>query len=96
MKHFLIDPKTVLGGIVYTNEKQEVVHLSLLAGNTVPEYSANAEIDLFVIQGCVELQLEKEQTAETIRTGELVILEANTVHSMTAVEDSQILAFKVK
>lgn len=96
MKHFYIDPKTLLGGIVHTDEKQEIVHLSLLAGNTVPEYQINAEISLFVIEGCIELNLKEENKIERVGARELVVLPENTIHSMSAKENSQILVIKVK
>ena len=42
-KHFL-DPDTLLGRIVTSQDKYEIVHLSLNAGNEVPEYKNEAEI----------------------------------------------------
>lgn len=94
MKHFYIDPKTVLGGIVYSDARQEVVHLSLLKGNTVPEYSMDAEINLFLIEGNVEVALDADR--KELNARELLILEPNRQHSMKALEDSQILVTKIR
>lgn len=94
MKHFYIDPKMLFGGIVYTAEKQEIVHLSLQKGNTVPDYVWTNEVNLFVIEGEVELHLETE--TRVLNARELVVIEPFAKHKMLALENSQILVIKIK
>ena len=83
-KHFL-DPNTLLGRIVTSKDKYEVVHLSLKAGNEVPEYKNEAEILIFVIDEAVIL-----------KSLELLEIPANVAHRMVAVKDSQVMAIKIK
>ena len=91
-KHFL-DPATLLGRIVTSKDKYEVVHLSLKAGNEVPEYKNEAEILIFVIEGEILLTTDE---AVTIGSLELLEIPANTAHRMMAVKDSQVIAVKIK
>lgn len=98
MKHFYLDPKTLLGGVVHRNDRQEIVHLSLMAGNTVPSYQMDAQIDLFVIEGRLELSLGERGEEKTLTLGprELVVVEPSQAHQMKALADSQVLVIKVK
>lgn len=108
MKHFYIDPETLLGGIVYTDDKQEIVHLSLLTGNTVPDYQYDGKINLLVMAGKIELTIEepvdgnhkmdlpKQRQVLELGPRELVVLEKNTVHRLVALTDSQVLVVKIK
>lgn len=91
-KHFL-DPTTLLGKVVTSKDKYEVVHLSLKSGNEVPEYKNEAEILIFVIEG--EILLITEETL-TLKSCELTEIPSNVAHRMVAVKDSQIMAVKVK
>ena len=92
-KHFL-DPNTLLGRIVTSKDKYEVVHLSLKAGNEVPEYKNNeAEILIFVIEGEILLMTDE---AVTLKSFELLEIPANVAHRMVAVKDSQVMAVKIK
>lgn len=91
-KHFL-DPNTLLGRIVTTKDKYEAVHLSLKAGNEVPEYKNEAEILIFVIEGEVLLRTNEETILKSL---ELAEIPSNVEHKMIAVKDSQVLAVKVK
>ena len=92
-KHFL-DPNTLLGRIVTSKDKYEVVHLSLKAGNEVPEYKNNeAEILIFVIEGEILLMTDE---AVTIKSLELFEIPTNVAHRMIAVKDSQVMAVKIK
>lgn len=60
MKHFYIDKNEFLGGVVvFTNDKQEIVHLSLKAGNEVPTHANKAQADIFIISGEVDFSVGK-------------------------------------
>nr|WP_315102123.1 cupin domain-containing protein [uncultured Catonella sp.] len=91
-KHFL-DPATLLGRIVTSKDKYEIVHLSLKAGNEVPEYKNEAEILIFVIEGEILFITEDEVTLKSL---ELLEVPSNMPHRMTALKDSQVLAVKIK
>lgn len=91
-KHFL-DPDTLLGRIVTSQDKYEVVHLSLKAGNEVPEYKNEAEILIFVIEGEILLMTDE---AITLKSLELVEIPSNLAHRMAAVKDSQLMVVKIK
>ena len=91
-KHFL-DPNTLLGRIVTSKAKYEVVHLSLKAGNEVPEYKNEAEILIFVIEGEVMLITDE---AVNLKSLELVEIGSNVAHRMMAVKDSLVMAVKIK
>lgn len=91
-KHFL-DPDTLLGRIVTSQDKYEIVHLSLKAGNEVPEYKNEAEILIFVIEGEILLMTDE---AITLKSLELVEIPSNVAHRMAAVKDSQLMAVKIK
>ena len=91
-KHFL-DPDTLLGRIVTSQDKYEVVHLSLKAGNEVPEYKNEAEILIFVIDGEILLITDE---AVSLKSLELAEISSNVAHRMVAVKDSQVIAVKIK
>lgn len=94
MKQFYIDPKMLFGGIVYKGEGQEIVHLSLRKGNTVPDYTWDHEVTLFVIDGKVELSTGEE--SRILKERELAVIDPKITHNMVALEDSQVLAVKVR
>ena len=91
-KHFL-NPNTLLGRIVTSKEKYEVVHLSLKAGNEVPEYKNEAEILILVIEGEILLRTDEDTVLKSL---ELVEVPSNVEHKMIAVKDSQVMAVKIK
>ncbi|MGP1612312.1 MAG: cupin domain-containing protein [Catonella sp.] len=91
-KHFL-DPNTLLGRIVTSKEKYEVVHLSLKAGNEVPEYKNESEILIFVIEGEILLKTEEDIV---LKSFELAEVPSSVEHKMIAVKDSQVMAVKIK
>ncbi|MGP1433945.1 MAG: cupin domain-containing protein [Catonella sp.] len=91
-KHFL-DPNTLLGRIVTSKEKYEVVHLSLKAGNEVPEYTNESEILIFVIEGEILLKTEEDIVLKSL---ELAEVPSRVEHKMIAVKDSQVMAVKIK
>lgn len=92
MDKYYLDSNTLLGRIVYKNENDEVVHLSLKKGNEVPEYSNNSVIILFLIDGKIQLNTDEKTI---LYKNEMVRLTKNIKHSIIALEDSQILAVKI-
>lgn len=92
MEKYFLDPRTLLGRVVTSKPNYEIVHLSLKAGNEVPEYRNKANIIIFVIEGEILLSADEEIF---IKERELVELPSNMEHKMTAIKDSQIMAIKV-
>ena len=87
-----MDPTTLLDRVVTSKPNYEIVHLSLKAGNEVPEYRNKANIIIFVIEGEILLSADEEIF---IKERELVELPSNMEHKMIAIKDSQIMAIKV-
>lgn len=87
-----MDPTTLLGRVVTSKPNYEIVHLSLKAGNEVPEYRNKASIIIFVIEGEILLSADEEIF---IKERELVELPGDMEHKMIAIKDSQIMAIKV-
>ena len=92
MEKYFLDPTTLLGRVVTSKPNYEIVHLSLKAGNEVPEYRNKAGIIIFVIEGEILLSADEEIF---IKERELVEIPGNMEHKMLAIKDSQIMAIKV-
>ncbi len=92
MEKYFLDPTTLLGRVVTSKPNYEIVHLSLKAGNEVPEYRNKASIIIFVIEGEILLSADEEIF---IKERELVELPGDMEHKMIAIKDSQIMAIKV-
>lgn len=91
-KHFL-NPDTLLGRVVSTKDKYQVVHLSLKKGNEVPDFKMDVNILIFVLSGTVRLVAGEEEIL--LNAQDLVEMEPNREHMMFALEDSQIFVVKV-
>ncbi len=85
MKHYILDPKALLGGVIAQDDDQELVQLSLQKDNEIPPYQSEAIILLLVLNGSVQVTTE----AETVATQglQVVRIEPNEVHSIRALED---------
>lgn len=86
MKQYTIDPKTLLGGIISSDNDQEIVQLSLQKNNETPPYETDAIVLLLVLNGSAEII-----TTDTniITHGlQIIRLEANETHSIKALEDA--------
>ena len=92
MEKYFLNPTTLLGRVVTSKPNYEIVHLSLKAGNEVPEYRNKANIIIFVIEGEILLSADEEIF---IKERELVELPGDMEHKMIAIKDSQIMAIKV-
>ena len=92
MEKYFLDPTTLLGRVVTSKPNYEIVHLSLKAGNEVPEYRNKASIIIFVIEGEILLSAAEEIF---IKERELVEIPGDMEHKMIAIKDSQIMAIKV-
>lgn len=92
MEKYFLDPDILLGRIVTSKERYEVIHLSLKAGNEVSEYKNEADIIIFVIDGEILINTDSETE---LKSRELIEIPGNTTHKMTALKDSQVMAVKI-
>ena len=60
MKHYELDPKALLGGVIASDGNQEIVQLSLQKNNEIPAYEADAIILLLVLNGKAEIKTVDE------------------------------------
>lgn len=91
-KHYL-SPETLLGRVVSTKEKYQVVHLSLKKGNEVPDFKMDVNILVLVMSGKVKFVAGEEEM--DLQAQDLVEVDPNREHRMFALEDSQVLAIKI-
>lgn len=90
MEKLFLNPKALLGGILTTNERFEIVQLSLLKGNTVPTYQFNGDIVMFVAKGSIQIN------NEIAKENECLLFKENEPHALEAMTDTQIWVVKIK
>lgn len=93
MEKHVLSPDTLLGRVVSTKENYQVVHLSLKKGNEVPDFKMNVHIVILVMSGKIRLFAGEEEMV--LQAQDMVEVEPNREHKMTAVEDSQVFAIKI-
>lgn len=91
-KHFL-SPETLIGRVVSTKDKYQIVHLSLKKGNEVPDFKMDVNILILVMSGKVRLVAGEEEME--LSAQDMVEVPPNREHMMSALEDSQVLAVKI-
>ncbi|ASK28283.1 cupin domain-containing protein [Neisseria chenwenguii] len=86
MKQYTLDPKALLGGVIASDNDQEIVQLSLQKDNEIPTYQTDAIVLLLVLNGSAQIVTD----AATIETRglQIVRLESNEAHSIRALEDA--------
>ena len=83
MKHYELDPKALLGGVIASDGNQEIVQLSLQKDNEIP---ADAIILLLVLNGKAEIKTVDE-VLETEGL-QVIRLEPMEAHSIRALADN--------
>lgn len=86
MKQYTLDPKALLGGVIASDDDQELVQLSLQKDNEIPPYQSQAIILMVVLNGSAKIVTEQE-TIET-KGLQVVRIEPNETHSVRALEDN--------
>ena len=86
MKHYELDPKALLGGVIASDGNQEIVQLSLQKNNEIPAYETDAIILLLVLNGKAEIKT----VDEVLQTEGLQVirLEPMEAHSIRALSDN--------
>lgn len=92
MEKLYFNPGTLLGKVLLKDNRIEVVHLSLLKGNEVPEYSNNATILIYVIKGKIKFIAEEE---DIINELEMIKIESGVTHKMEVLKDCQLMIIKI-
>ena len=72
MKHYELDPKALLGGVIALDGNQEIVQLSLQKNNEIPAYETDAIILLLVLNGKAEIK-----TVDQVLQTKILVLSAN-------------------
>lgn len=93
MKKVTLDKNILLGGIVLDNEKCQVVHMNLKAGNQTDDYSNDRDILILNISG--KITVATDENVEIVNEFELVEIPKNVMHVITCLEDAQVIAFKI-
>lgn len=93
MEKHSLSPDTLLGRVVSTKEKYQIVHLSLKKGNEVPDFKMDVHILILVMSGKIRLVAGEEELE--LHSQDLVEVEPNREHQMFALEDSQIFVVKI-
>lgn len=86
MKHYILDPQALLGGIIAQDDDQELVQLALQKDNEIPPYQSEAIILLLVLNGSAQVITEKE-SVET-KGLQVIRIEPNETHSIRALENN--------
>lgn len=74
---------------LFKSDEIEVIRLILPAGKTMPSHRVKGEITLHCLEG--EIDLELADKTERLKAGQLVWLEGNADHALTALRDSSVL-----
>lgn len=80
MKQHTLDPKALLGGVIASDNDQEIVQLSLQQNNEIPTYETDAIVLLLVLNGRAQV-ITSEGTLDT-QGLQVVRLEPNEAHSI--------------
>lgn len=78
MKQYTLDPKALLGGVIASDNDQEIVQLSLQQNNEIPTYETDAIVLLLVLNGRAQV-ITSEGTLDT-QGFQVVRLEPNEAH----------------
>ncbi|MBF0715021.1 hypothetical protein [Gemelliphila palaticanis] len=93
MKKTTLDKNILLGGIVLDNEKCQVVHMNLKAGNQTDDYNNDRDIIIFNVSGKITVSANEE--VEMLKEFELLEITKGTMHIITCLEDAQVVVFKL-
>lgn len=93
MKKTSLDKNILLGGIVLDNEKCQVVHMNLKAGNQTDDYNNDRDVIIFNVSG--KITVSADENVEILNEFELLEIKKGTIHIITCLEDAQVIVFKI-
>lgn len=86
-------PGNVKKEILYRDQNQAIVHLTLQAGEAIPEHRGNDAIGTVIsIRG--EITFSTEGQSATLVPGKLVRFDTHKPHSLKAAKDSEAIIVK--
>ncbi|WP_010631134.1 hypothetical protein [Sporolactobacillus vineae] len=93
MDVFTFQASTVRKDILYKDGDQVIIHLTLQAGQAIPEHSGNdAIVTVIPIRG--EIAFSTQDQTATLVPGKLARLNARERHSLRAAKDSEAILVK--
>lgn len=81
-------------GRIAAGEGYDVLNIQLKTGESVAEHSAPGEVLIVCRKGRVKFDVEGQLIE--LSADDLLMLEANELHSLTAVEDCEIIVVRLK
>lgn len=95
MKQYTLNPQALLGGVIASDNDQEIVQLALQQNNEIPTYETGDIVLLLVLNGRAQI-ITPQDTLETHGL-QIVRLEPHEPHSIRALENgTNILVIKQK
>lgn len=73
-------------------DKLQVTHLQIKSGEEVPSHKSDKTVIVVIYKGKVDFKGEEEKY--TIFPGDIVRMDPNEIHSLRAIEDSDLLVIK--
>lgn len=74
---------------LFASDKQVVVHLNIPKGHEVPSHMSKMHVVIVPIKG--ETLFGSEEDKQVIKPGMVVVMEPGEMHSVKALEDSEVI-----
>ena len=75
-------------------ENLQVTHLQIKKGEEVPSHKSDKSVVVVIYKGKVDFAGEKG--SEIIVPGDIIVMEANEMHALNAIEDSDLMVIKAR
>lgn len=75
-------------------DKLQITHLQIKQGEEVPSHKSDKNVVVIIYKGKVDFVGENGN--EIIVPGDIITMEANEMHSLRAIEDSDLMVIKAK
>lgn len=75
-------------------EKLQVTHLQIKKGEEVPSHKSDKNVVVVIYKGKVDFS--GENGSETILPGDIIVMEPEEMHALTAIEDSDLMVIKAR
>ena len=75
-------------------EKLQITHLQIKQGEEIPSHKSDKNVVVVIYKGKVDFVGENGN--EIIVPGDIITMEANEVHALKAIDDSDLMVIKAK
>lgn len=75
-------------------EKLQITHLQIKQGEEIPSHKSDKNVVVVIYKGKVDFAGENGN--EIIVPGDIITMEANEVHALKAIDDSDLMVIKAK